>query len=248
MANLINISRSCALVVTFAIGIQGCATTPTTRSCEQFGDTHEQLDCFDRSMFNRVTNGVLIGAVGGAILGGAVAFVLTKNPAGALVATAKGAFVGTMVGGVAGGVVAYFDDLQQRSGGRQEIMIENHIASMEADSRRYETLVRIAIEVSQKEKQLYADIKHKSNEQEAELISLKESVQQIKLDNTDYKNSHKVHNEASANLGIQTVPRVVANNIKTEQQIEKVDDIIVTANQIEFLNEHPEFEHPELRQ
>jgi len=167
-----------------------------------------------------------------------VAFALTRHPGAALVSTAEGAFVGSMVGGIAGGVVAYFEELQQRAGGRQEAMIANHIAYMESDSRKYDVLVRISNESIQREEQFYADIKRQLNEQGADIMRIKESVRKnelifnerwnkIKRDDVDYKDSKKVRDVVSSKIGIGANPVVAENTAKMSQQINNVYDNII---------------------
>jgi hypothetical protein len=61
-------------------------------------------------MFGVVGRGALIGTLAGALLGGAVSFVLTRNPIPGVVA-------GAIVGGVAGGIVAYYNFVTKRAQG-----------------------------------------------------------------------------------------------------------------------------------
>jgi hypothetical protein len=85
-------------------------------------------------MFGNVVQGSVIGAAGGAVLGGTVAFALSGGRSyGAL---ARGAIAGGMIGGVAGGVVAYLNYLNARYSGDAARSAAANAADMAVLSRQ----------------------------------------------------------------------------------------------------------------
>jgi uncharacterized protein YcfJ len=100
-------------VLVIGLTLEGCQTPFRTSSeCREIADPVASIHCQDEVMFGNVIQGTVIGAVGGAVLGGAVAFAASggRNYA----ALGRGTLIGGMVGGVAGGVTAYMNYLNAR--------------------------------------------------------------------------------------------------------------------------------------
>ncbi len=122
-----------------AFGLQGCATSGTSLQCQSLPDPEASVRCLNDVMFPEVVSGIGIGAAGGAVLGGAVAFAASggRSPAAAV----RGALTGGMVGGVAGGVAAYLKDLNDRTANDSVRAAKMNAANMAAANRNLELVI-----------------------------------------------------------------------------------------------------------
>ena len=150
-----------ALVVTSALILQGCAGEQTTADCAAIADYGARLSCLNDVMFPDVARSAAIGAVTGAVLGGAVAFAITRRPS--IGAIGKGVLVGGIVGGVAGGAVAYFRYLQARTGGNRPQMVEYQDADIRDEGRQFRLLAQTSTEMRADFDQQFAAINDRLN-------------------------------------------------------------------------------------
>lgn len=117
----------------------GCSSNKprTTTECAVITDAAAQVECMQQIVFPQVVEGVAWGALAGAVLGGVVAFALTRDPRKIVV----GFGVGGIVGGVAGGVVAYYKRKMELASNNVALAANEAYQDSVADERKLTRLV-----------------------------------------------------------------------------------------------------------
>lgn len=201
-------------ISTACIEIQGCEGPPSSISCNQILSPDQRIACLDQVMFGRVARGAAIGAIAGAVLGGAVAFAITRGRS--FGAIGMGILAGTMVGGVAGGLTAYLSALRERAGGRPDLMRENATAYLSDDTRHLDDLLMAAEESRGKDQAAIASLRLQVDAQRTGLKASWQTIDALTADLevsretnsrlaqavADLKQAAAVHSDAGRDLGL----------------------------------------------
>lgn len=208
--------RAVGALTVAAVLLQGCATVPTPEECSLKGAPESQLTCLDQSLFEKdVGQNAMMGALAGAVLGGAVSFGMSRGRSASIGRIGLAMLEGGMVGGVAGGAIGYLKYLEDTSNNNLTRMQNENLAQIERDNEKFAIYAEASREATEEYRRL-------STINQMQLNAMVALASQLRVAQKRMRETVEVHITIAPQIGAQLDQNVTEQSRTTLRLSESV--------------------------